>query len=236
LDIFRETIKEFTLKLRSVKNIILEIEKPAVKKKYAFIQQFLSLISQRFKGEEDRNSVIYKLIEDFIRDISNMGFLEVLVYSVVNNPLQNKAELNDIFSIVKDKFVDILINLGTHKSVGWGDSFREYITRKGIADLLREQDEPTLNIFRQRLSQMKGNMPVSLIELIGYLKKEDWIDALLPFVHHEDSLMRRAVILALGDIGGEKSIEVISRLLKKEKDRNMLILAKDQFRRLKAQR
>ncbi len=236
LGIFGETIKEFTLKLQSAKNIILEIEKPVIKRNCLIMQQFLSLLGQRLKWEESRNPQIYELIVNFIRDISSGKFLELFIYIIVNSPLQKRFAFKDIFSIANDRFIDILINLATQKNVVWGDSFREYLIRKGIADLLRGQDEPVLNIFKERLSQMKGNITPSLIELAGYLKREDWIEALRPCLDHKDPSIRRAAIIALGDIGAEKSAEVILEMLKKEKDRDMLILAKEQLKRLKAYR
>jgi len=234
LDIFREAIKEFTLKLQSAKSIILEIEKPATKKSCLLVQQFLSLLGQRLIWEESRNLEIYKLIVDFIRNISSGKFLDFFIYIIVNSPLQRRFVLKDIFSIVKNKFIDILINLATQRNIVWGDSFREYIIRKSIADLLREQDEAVLNIFKERLSQMKENITPSLIELVGYLKREDWIEVLRPYLDHKDPLIRRTAIIALGDIGTERSREIIREISKKEKDRNILILAKDQLRRLKA--
>lgn len=234
LDIFREIIKEFTLKLQSAKNTVLEAEKPATKKNYLFIQQFLSLLSQRFKWEENRNPKIHRLISDFMTDISNTEFLEILVYSIVNSPYQIKPDIKGIFSLIGNKLVDTLIDLQSRKILGWGDSFREYIIRKGIIDLFQELGEPAIDRLGQKLSQAKGDASASLIELAGYLKKEEWIDLLVPFIYHRDPLMRRAAIIALGDIGSDRSIRIISQVLKREKDKNVYNLAKEQLKRLKA--
>ena len=233
LALFKDVIKEFTLKFQPSINIISELEKPVGKKYCMFIYQLLNLLSKRLKLGREHNPQIYELSVDFIREISYGQFLEALVYSIINNPSKEELPLREILPLIENNLVDTLIKLETQRDYEFGDSFREYIMRKGVAELLEELGEPILNILRQKLSQMQEQIPAPLIELVGYLKKEDWTDLLLSWIHHKDPLIRRTVLMALADIGTEKAQEIMSKVVQEEKDKKIRLLAKEQLRKLK---
>lgn len=234
LDIFREVLREFNFKLQSLKDIILEVEKPDIRRCCLLSHQLLHILSQRYKLEINNSPELAKLCADFIKEVFSGRFLEILVYNAINVPPHEKFNLKDIFPIIGERLVDALINLETQKDLRWGDSFREYTIRKGIADLLLDIGEPALNRLKQRLSQMKEDISVSLIESLRYLRNEELIDTLLPFLKHKDPLIRRSTILALGDIGSQKSLEAISGIIKTEKDKRIRLIAKEQLKKLRA--
>ena len=234
LDIFREIIKEFTMKVQSANNLILEMERAANKKDYVFIQRLLSILAQRYAWDKEHNPAVHRVIHDFVMDISSAEFLEILVYSMLNNAYRRKTDIASLFSLIGDRLVDVLIEIESRSVSGWSDSFREYIIRRRITDLFQELGEPALNRLKQRLSQKEERVSASLIELVGYLKKEEWIEVILPFLRHRESGLRRAAIRALGDIGGARCLAVISQVVNDEKERSTLALAKRQLRRLKS--
>ncbi len=234
LDILKEIIKEFAMKLSLAKNIALEATKPQVKKNCIFVIRVINALSKRYKWEESHNPQIHKLISDFITEVFDGKLLEVLLYQAINNPPHQKADFKDIFPLVGGKLVSILISPETEKNLAVGDSFREYIIRKEIADFLRNLGSPAVNVLQQELLKFK-EVDSAIIELLGYLKSPELVDFLLPFVSSKNHSIRRAAILALGDIGGEKSIEAISRASEKEDDKKMRFLMKDLVRKMKLQ-
>jgi diguanylate cyclase (GGDEF)-like protein len=236
LEIFKEVIKDSTKRLQSSRNIISEMEKPKVKKYCLFIQQLINILSNRFRWEKEHNPQIYKRIENFVRDISSKDFLEILTYIIISGVSREKLALNDIFPIMQDTLIETLIHLETKRETTAFDPFQEYITRKGIVNLLQRLGEPALNILQEKLSRFKDYMAPSLIELIGDLKKEEWVDLLMPFTTSDERAIRRAVVTALGEIGGERTQEIIRSMLTKEKDKKIRILAKRQLTRLKTRR
>jgi len=232
LEIFKEVIKDFTKRLQSSRDIISEMERPKVRKYCLFIPQLINILSKRFKWEKEHNPQIYKLIEDFLREISERDFLEILTYIIISGVSREKLALNDIFPIMQDTLIETLIHLETKRETTAFDPFQEYVTRKGIVNLLQRLGEPALNILQEKLSRFKDYMAPSLIELIGDLKKEEWVDLLMPLTTSDERAIRRAVVTALGEIGGERTQEIIRSMLTKEKDKKIRILAKRQLARL----
>lgn len=233
LSIFKEFTKELTLKFLPSVNATLEIDKPSVKRYCQFIYQLINRLAKRFKWEESRNPQIYKPISDFLKEASYGQFLEILAYSIIMNPSGCPPEFRNILPIIGDNFVDTIIKLETQKIIEWGDSFRGYIMRKGIADLLRSLGEPALEVLGQRLSQMKEDISPFLIELIGHLKKEEWTDLLLGWLQHKDPMVRRAAIMALADIGTERAVEAISRVAEDERNKRIRLLAIEQIKKIR---
>lgn len=232
LEIFADIVRDFALQVRGVKNVILELEKPAVKKNYLFIQRFLAILSQRLETDKERNPTVYNIVSEFVASLSSAEFLEILVYSVIASPYQKVSGLKNVFSLLGEKLVDALISLENRTIAAWSDSFREYLVRRKIADLFNELGEPALKILKQRLSEEKAEMTVAMIELVGYLKKEEWVDLFVPLLNHKDSSLRSAIARTLGNIGGKRSAEIILRMISDEKDRNVLALAKKQLQKL----
>jgi diguanylate cyclase (GGDEF)-like protein len=237
LEIFKDTFREFTKKLRVSKNITPDsVEKPDIKKFILFIQQFLNVLCARYKWEETRNPNIYKIIGDFIRDISTTDFLELFIYSLVENCGRDKFDLRNIFPLVGERIVNTVIKLENDNLGLFVDSFREYVIRKGIADLLRDMGEIALNMFGEKFAQLKDKVSQPLIEMVGYLRKEEWVDLLVPLLYHNSYSIRRSALIALGDIGKDKAYEIISGVLRDEKDKKMRNLAKEQLNRIKEAR
>ncbi len=234
LEIFRTVTQRFSLQLYPSRNILLDVETPKIKGYCLFIYRVLKILSKRLKEEKNRNTEIYSLILDFIKNVYYGDFLEALVYIIVNRVYPEKIELKEIFPLIQDRFIDTFINLQTHKVIMLGDSFQEYVIRKGVADLLLELGEPALNILKERLLKMEEDIPIPLIELLGYLKKEEMIDVLSSLLSHKDIFVRRSAIIALSDIGTKKAIEIISLAANEERDKRLRLLAKEHLKRLQA--
>jgi hypothetical protein len=235
LKISQEIIDSFMVALPESRDIILGLESPAAKRYFLFIDQLFSSFHKRLKREEVWESKISELIKNFILDISNPEFLQILIYRIIDVGTKNKYDARQIYHIIGDRFIDTLIDLATEQNADLKDPFREFLMKKRISDLLIELKDVSADRLKNILSEMKEETSAHLIELIGYLKNEELVDLLLSFIHHKDSVIRVATVMALSGIGGEKSIAILSRVVNEEPDEKIRDLASSKLQKLKGQ-
>jgi diguanylate cyclase (GGDEF)-like protein len=232
LEIIKQVIGVFLDSHADPKNIILKNKKAAAGK-IIFINQLFSSLLKRYRSEEGRDPRIHGLINSFISENSNVPFLEMLAYSIIDETAKERYDIRDVYLIVKDKLIDTLINLVVKKNLDLSDPFREFLIRKKIAGLLIKLKDVSLDRLKKVLSDTKGEATVSLIELAGYYKDGELVEWIAPFVRHADTAIRLAAVQALGEIGTEKTIEILSRAVEEEEDTNIRNLANIRLQRLK---
>ena len=231
LDITKQIIDGFLDSYVDPKDIILKKVKSAARKIFFINQLFYSLLKW-FKTEEEGDPQIRASIKDSILEISGTSFLQMLAYSMIDETAKIKYDMQDIYLIVKDKFVDTLINLAVSKNLNLNDPFREFLIRKKFAGLLVMLKDVSLGRLNKVLSDMTGEPSVQMIELAGYFKDEGLVDWLSPFAHHINPATRAAAIQALGDIGDEKSVKILAEVVDREKDAGIKNMANVRLQRL----
>ncbi|HAH22049.1 MAG: hypothetical protein A2Y00_07720 [Omnitrophica WOR_2 bacterium GWF2_43_52] len=236
LDILRDACRELASHLQLLGDVVLERDKPEVKKYVAFIRQLCFSLGEAMQKEKNSDSEICKLAAGFIKDIVYGRLLEVFAYAVVSASGEERAKVKILFPFIYEKLADAVIAFHASKDIKFGDSFSEYAIIKGSADVLLELGEPALHRLKQKLSQARDDISVSLIELIKHLNKEELIEPLSSLIHHKNQVIRYKVIVALAAIGTQKAHEVLVGALKGEKDKRMRSLLKDEVRKLKAKR
>ena len=236
LDVAKEVSKEVSVRLQLMRDIILEIEKPQGRRYSLFIRELIFSLAQRLTQENSATSEIYKSSENFVKEIAQGRFLEVLLYSIINVSAEEKKILKSVYPLIRDRAVDMIINLQIQKDIKWGDSFHEYSIKKGSADFLCEFGEPAFARVRERLLRIKDDVSLSLIEFARYLHREELLEPLAVFTHHKDPLIRRSVILAIGSIGGSLAADILSQAAKEEKDKRLRQLIKDELNKVKTKR
>jgi len=212
---------------------IFDLESATGTKFVSFINKLFYLLQENLKKDEN-----FRLLKEdtrnFILEIANDEFLEVLIFSLVNSRSSGNYNLGQIHSIIGDRLIDALINLGTQSSTRLTDLFKRYVFQTKIVKILTELGESALKRIKDIASQgsVNENVNPSLIELMGYLKHAELIDYIAPFVIFKDPLVRRAVILALGEIGTDKCREIILKISKSDKDKSIRILAAEQLKKI----
>ena len=233
LEVFKGVIRESTNRIYPSKNIMLEIDKPEIKKYFSFTRQLFVMLASRQALEKEKNPTIYRLIGAFLNEITYTEFLETFIQAILNSPAKEKEEFRSVFPLIASKAIDALIRLEDRSAHMFGDSFREYVIRKSMADFLQELGEQAVNLFLDKCAVLKDEMSEPLIELLGYLKKPRGTELLVLLLRHNDLSMRRSALLALGDVGTEKAVEAITTFAQIEEDKKLRQLAKEQLARLK---
>jgi diguanylate cyclase (GGDEF)-like protein len=226
LEIFKAMLTDFSAKMQTSKSIMVEIDKSQSRGSLLFINQFLDIVFNRYSWEREHDAQIYKIIDNFLRDILTGNFLEIIIYLVTSTYFQAKLDLKDVFPIAGEKLVEAMINIETKEMLVGIDSFREYVIKKEIVNLLKGLGEPALLILRKKLFEMKENMPVALIQLVGNLNMQGWVDLLVPSAYHSDPAIRRAAAAALSGIGGPEALELLSSMLRAEREKKLRISLK----------
>lgn len=233
LEIIKQVLVDLEAAESEREDFILDAEKSG-NQKVLFLDRLFSMLFKRFKAEEKQRSQIRELITGFILDISSNFFIKILVYCIVEDIQKDKYDVGDVYLILKDKFIDVLIDLATQKSADIvKDPFDEFLARRKIAGLLINLKDASSGRLRKLLSRTGEDVSVPLIELIGYLQIHDLADLLQPFTHHIDRTMRIATIHSLYEIGGERSIEILSKIVKEEQDSDIRDLANIRLQKLK---
>ena len=234
LDILKEPSGELSAKLQLCKDIISEIERPEIKRYSYFVNELVYSLTQRLK--EKGSLELCKLCEDFVKDIFQGKLLEILFGNIVNLPLEKRENLKLLLPLIQEKLVDTVIGVVTNKDIKWHDPFYEYTIKKGSAGLLAELGETAISRIRYKLMQSKQDVSLSLIELTRYMGKEALIDSLALYLRHKDYLVQRSTILAIGDIGGPKAFEALTKACKEERDKNVHGLLKEELKKLRTKK
>jgi len=113
------------------------------------------------------------------------------------------------------------------------DPFMEFVFKRGVAGLLIQLKDVYTARLIKILSETKDDEAASLIKLIGDLHNAELIDPILPFAAHNDAAIRTAVVQALSEIGGPRSVEILSKIANEERDGNIRDLANARLGRMK---
>ena len=234
LGVVSELITNFVAKLSASKELIFEVQRPSVQNELLIIMELFFALEKRLHAEESRDPELYGLISSFIVKICQPQFLEIAVYgSIAGENLKHRYKLKELGAIAGDQFIDTLISLATRKSDGLWDPYREYVSKKAIAGLIKDAGGKAIERIKQVLPGIEEDAAPAMIELAGFLKNETLIEYVMPFIHHEDSFIRKTAVLALVEIGGPAGIEALSRVIKETKDKELRNLAKIQLQQLK---
>ncbi|MFZ2937506.1 MAG: diguanylate cyclase [Candidatus Omnitrophota bacterium] len=211
LNIFREIINDWVKKFSESKDIFLELEDPLVKKYLSFTNRLFYSLEDRLKLKEDYHRPVHECIRNFILGISTLQFLEVFAFSLVSSSAQDLRNMEDIFLIIGDPLVDALVKLEVEKISRLNESFEKYVVQKKVLNILAGLGDKSFNRLKAILLEENKNEEInlSLIELAGYLKKEEFMDSILPFINHKSPLVRTTAILAISGINTDKSLEII---------------------------
>ena len=198
-------------------------------KKAIFINRTFTQLLKRVK-KEDKKAQTDEVLKSFISDISISWLIKELVYSVIDS---SKYDIKDLYIVFKDGLIDTLIDLGTKKHIDLKDPFREFLARRQMAGLLTALGKGSLSRLKKICLESKEETSPSLIELIGYLQSDEMIDALAQFIHHKNPAVRTAVVQALSEVGGVKTAELLSKIVKEEQDSNIRNLANVRLQKIK---
>jgi len=233
LDIFKDIISDFVNKLSEIRDI-LELDKPEPKKYSLFVNRLFCILQERLKPKEERGRLINDAAKNFILDISRERFLDILIYSLINSSAKETYDIKEIYQIIGDTFIDALINLGTEKITRLTDLFKRYVFQTKIIKILIELGDNSINRLKLIADEANTKQEVNptLIELMGYLKNENLLDNIVPFLNFKDPLVRRSAILALGEIATTEAQEILSSIAKNDKDKSIRLVATEQLRKI----
>jgi len=236
LDLFKDIINDFAAQLQLVKNISLISDTPLFKKYSSLILNVMSGVQHRYVSAKGQNAPVLEVVRSFTRDISKDEFLKILICILVNNPYQQDFSVGYLFDIIGDKIIDMLMNILTEANISSNDSFRDYVIKKRITDLLKDLGAPAIEKLKIVLGNTKNDdLDPVFLELAGSFKKEELVVFIAPFTTHKNSLIRYTAVESLGRIACKKSLEIIQALLKNEKDKNIVTFAKEQLKLLQSQ-
>jgi hypothetical protein len=211
----------------------VESESPAAKRYYLFVDDLLCELLKRYRQQAKENPRACELIKQFISDIATTEFLEVLIYRIADNMTKNKYNIRDMHAIIGDRLIDALVGLATTRNLNLKDPFSEFVVKKRIAALLTDLKDVSLEKIKKTVAGSAQQASVSLIKFVGYLKDEELASAIFPYLKHEDPFIRRTVITALGEIGGEKVRAALAEAAKSDPDAELKELAGEKLQRMK---
>jgi hypothetical protein len=233
LGIFKDIINDFVNKFSETRDILV-LETPLVRKYSLFINRIFYIFQERLQLKEDYYRTTNDSIKAFILDISRDRFLDILIYSLINSSTGETIDIKEIHQIIGDTFIDSLINLGTEQINRLTDMFKRYVFQTRVIKILSDLGESSMNRLKVIASEASAKEEVNplLIELIGYLKNENLVDCLLPFLSFKDPSVRRTTILALSEIGSDRIRELLQSIAKNDKDKSIRIFANEQLRKI----
>lgn len=236
LDLLNEIIKGFISQLQPVKNISFISDAPLFKKHSSFILRVMSGVEHRYGfAKEQQNVPMLEVVKNFVLEVSNDEFLKILICIMVNNPYQEEFGVGYIFDIIGNRLIDILMSILIEANVSSNDSFRDYVVKKRITDLLKDLGAPAVEKLKIMLFDTKDDVDPVFLELAGLLQEEELVGFVAPFFNHKNSAIRYATVEALGRIPCSKSAEALRAVLKNEKDKNIVSFAKVQLKLLQSQ-
>jgi diguanylate cyclase (GGDEF)-like protein len=210
-----------------------ESESPAAKRYYLFVDNLLCELLNRYRQQAKENPQACALIKQFILDIATTGFLEVLIYRIADNMTKNKYNIRDMYAIIGDRLIDTLVGLATTKNLNLKDPFSEFVAKKRIATLLTDLKDVSLEKIKRIVADNSHQAPVPLIKFVGYLKDEELATAIFPYLKDGDAFIRRTVITALGDIGGDRVRVALAEAAQSDPDAELKELAEAKLQRMK---
>jgi len=232
LEIFGEVVDDCMNKLSESKDIISELENPVIKKYLFFINRLFYLFQERLKLKEDYHRPIHECIRNFVLGMNQLKVSQALILSLVNCATHDMYNIRELSLIIRDPLIDTLIHLGTDLIAQLNDPFKKYVIQKRVLGILIELQDISFERLKTILQDesKKEELDVSLIDLAGYLKNEGFIDSLLLFIEHKNPFVRSVAIRALGEIGTDKSLEIISQVARTDKDKKIRLQAKEQLK------
>jgi diguanylate cyclase (GGDEF)-like protein len=233
LEIIKQIIDEFIILQSKTEESLIESANPLTKRFSAFVDEIFSLLLKRLKSQGQANPALAELIKAFLVNTSHILALEILFYRIVTEATKNKYDIQDMQAIMGDKVIEALVSLAMEKSFGAKDPFSAFLVRKKIAGLLGQLQDTATDKVRQALLIAKEEINVPLIELTGGLKNDSLVDPLLTYSRHHDENIRKAIIIALSEIGTAKALAALSNLSSQEQDAALRELVNAKLRKLR---
>lgn len=227
LDIIKWLSEDF-IKSLEPEELYLVTEKVSKKDYVVFISEVFSILEKRLKSKIPEELPLSNAIIAFVQSALKLGhFLEVLVAIILDHFQAEPKRIKALLEILGPASCEALLDICLNAKKIAKDSFEGYALRKRVAAVLKEIGEVALVKVKKYLSEEKNkeNLLV-LLELAGYLAKEDLSGAVEPFLYHEDLELRRQAVSAIGAIGTKKTDDILTNLLEIEKNKEVQLLVK----------
>lgn len=105
-------------------------------------QSTLGIIEQRNKSAVDRRFVYFQHTDDLMKNLNLFGSMEIDLYQNINNEVQNKPSLTNLFVSLRYKFsrkINAALSYDNRKNIIYYESYKNYIdqiidneTRQGL--------------------------------------------------------------------------------------------------------
>lgn len=233
VSIFRDLINDFTAQLAQRRDI-WELENPWGRKCVMFTSRFFSISQERLNAKEDGYQAVNDSLKNFILDVSRDKFLDILTYSLVSSGTHETCPIKETHQIIGVPFIDALISFGTDKMPRMTDLFKKYVFQTRIIKILSDLGSSSVDRLKAiaREALIKEDVQPAFIELLGYLKNEDLIESISPFLSFKDPVVQKAAIAALSEIATEKARGIILSIAKNDKNKSIRFFADEQLRKM----
>ncbi len=171
------------------------------------IYKALNTKSTTLKVEKNKESLrlfVFKLLDS--------DLIETLIFELADPSLEHTETIENILLKFSPAVIKKVISIVISKTEF---TFEGYLYRKKVSQILKKIGEEAIEELRDFLLKEKEPPKlIRLIEIVSFLQEESLVEALSNFAEHPDQEVKKAVISALANVGGEKTKDVLYKMSK----------------------
>ena len=181
-------------------------------KRLSCLNDFITAFSKKleFEGEDKGIQKQKDIIKEFMVRFSQSGLIESLAQQLKDTSLYSLIE-EIILKFGPAGVEKLIMALASNADF----SFESYMYRKKISDILQKIGKPGIQKIKELIAIENDTIKLRfLVEIIGYIRDPDLIEALASLAKHRDPQIRSDVAKALSHFDDAQSNALLSQMCK----------------------